>query len=183
MRILYGKKTVLYPFFPPKDMEYFWEIYGNGSRDNLGELASLDGREAVDRYIVNALSTGMFEIWVGYTKEGKASKRVGIIFTMLMKDHIISIHGAVDKKFLKGLDKKIKEKDKVTYTEDAFRVVLNYCLDTLAIPRVETTINENNKLAIALAVKCGMEKEGVLRKYIKTDDHFQDMVMLSKIKE
>jgi RimJ/RimL family protein N-acetyltransferase len=182
-KILYGNKTVLYPFFPDKDMAYFWEVYGEGSPEKLGEWMKVGDADSISKFIVRSLDASVLQMWIGYTKEGKASKRCGIIYIIGVKPHIVSIHGAADKRYIKGLDKKLKEKNKVTFTEDAFKAVLNYCFDTLKVDRVETTIEKSNKLAQALAVKCGMEKEGVLRKYIKVDDHAIDMVMLSKIKE
>ena len=182
-KILYGKKTVLMPFFPDKDMDYFWELYGEGSPDKLGEWVKVGKQDAISQFIARSIDAGVLQMWVGYTKEGKASKKCGIVYIIGVKPHIISIHGSADKRYIKGLDKKLKEKDKVTFTEDAFRAVLNYCFDVLKTDRVETTIEKSNKLAIALAVKCGMDKEGVLRKYIKVNDHVMDMVMLSKIKE
>lgn len=180
--ILKGKKTLLYPM-TDKDFDYFFEIYQQHDPSKMAAFNYIQGGNlGITQWITNAVNNRQMAIWVGYTKEGKATRKVGIIYAVYVNPTTVSIHGIVDTKFLKGLAVQLRKKDRLTYTEDSLNTVLDYFLSN-GTNRVETTIDKDNRLAIQLARKCGMKKEGVLRKILKVDDHFYDMVVLSKLKE
>jgi len=181
MKILEGKKTLLFPF-APADFDYFFELYEQ-EKYKFGELKKIGDKEQIKMFLIQSFASLSLLAWVGYTKEGKASRRAGIIYLFDITDRSCSIHGVVDKQFLKGLAKRLKQKDKLTYTEDALRTVLNFCFTEFNRERVDTTIPKNNRLAIALVKKVGFKQEGILREYAKIDDNPIDVVILSILKK
>jgi len=180
-KIIEGVKTILFPF-KAGDFPYFFEVYHQTDKLKLGELGKLGDDENIKEFLMFAFADGKIIAWTAYTKQGKASKKAGIIYLFDITNHSCSIHGIVDKTLLKGLAGKLKQKDKLTYAEDSLRAVIKFCFADMKRERVDTTIPASNRLALALAVKCGFRKEGKLRSYAECEGKMIDVVILSILK-
>lgn len=181
MKILEGKKTILFPF-EMTDFDFFFKVYSQTEKHKLGELRKLGDEKKIKLFLMNAMANGLLVAWVAYTKEGKASKKGGVIYIFDITQHSCSVHGIIDKDLLKGLATRLKSKKKLTYTEDALRTVVKFCFGEFNRERVDTNIPVDNRLAIKLAEKVGFKKEGVLRKYAKIGDKTLDVAIYSMLK-
>lgn len=187
MKILYGKKTILFPMMD-HEWDYFTEVYGQEDYRKLYGLVDEEGVEKAKQALKAKSEDGTGLFWVVRSNQGKKSRNVGIIFVLDYGDHRCNVNGAMDRKFKRGLgirlkDKEYREKHGVTFTEDAFKVVIDYCFNEIGKDRIESTIEEDNKLAINLTKKVGFKKEGVLRDFAKNGNGYLNVVMLSIVRE
>ena len=182
MKPLYGKKVILYPMVE-KDYDYFFEVYGQEENKKLYQLGEIGDSEAIKTSFIERQGNGEIYPWIVYTIQGKASRKVGIIFVILEGEHRCNINGVIDKIFLKGLAQRIKNNEKITYTEDSIKAVIKFCFKELQRERIEATIEYSNRLAINLMKKVGFRREGILKKFAKIGDAYLDIVIMALLKE
>lgn len=176
--MLVGKKVILFPL-AIVDLDNFVKLHRN---DTQGYLQRYCLKEMTDdeakRYILALLTMHQIAIFTVMTKEGKASRRAGYVYISDFSKDACNISGIMDKEFAQGLHKQLR-RDKYTYAQDALHTLLNFIFNRFELERIETTILSRNKLALALAQKEGFKKEGVMRHYIKINGQFDDVAVLS----
>ena len=176
--ILYGKKTILHTF-TPIDFDFVYDLIRQTNEADFNIFAGLSKEEIYD-IIVNGINEGSIAVFIAFTVEGKASKKFAVIFAFQTNIHEVSFHGIVDKRFLKGLAKRLRGK-KVTYTEDAGKTALEFLKKHF--DRIETLVNKENRLSVALVKKLGFKKEGLLRKKALINGKYIDYIIFSIVKE
>ena len=66
---------------------------------------------------------------------------------------------------------------------EALNLVKDYCLNELKVNRFQGGCCVKNIASKRVMEKCGMQCEGILRKYIILDDGYHDMYMFSIVNE
>lgn len=69
------------------------------------------------------------------------------------------------------------------YMTEALNLVKDYCLNELKVNRFQGGCCVKNIASKRVMEKCGMQCEGILRKYIILDDGYHDMYMFSIVNE
>jgi RimJ/RimL family protein N-acetyltransferase len=64
----------------------------------------------------------------------------------------------------------------------AVRLIADWAYDTLGLARLEITTHKDNDASIRVALKCGFEREGLLRAYRLQHGKRVDLVMFSRIR-
>lgn len=168
---LIGQKTLLLPF-AEYDLGNFIRLHQGDKDNNMGRLCL---KEYTDEqalfYITGLLNTAQVFIWTVYTKEDDPVF-AGFIYITNVNQYMVSLHGIADKNFSrkKGL------------AEDAAKILIKYLFNK-GVNRIETDVCESNKVALALDKKLGFVKEGVLRNHVIKDNGFENLVILSILKE
>lgn len=174
MKILYGKKTTLFPF-TPNDVDYFHELLKHEGT-LMGQVYFKDF-DSFFAYAVKNILERRWLVWTGLTKEGKASKKFGFIIVTDMNPYTVKIHGVADKRLMKGILPLLKREDKLTFAEDSFRTVIDYLFSGTKIHRVEAETFYSNIPARKLLEKVGFCKEARLREAVKINSHFEDLTI------
>jgi RimJ/RimL family protein N-acetyltransferase len=179
--ILTGKKVLLFPM-ADIDLEHFIKLHredkhGYMQRYCLKEMTPEEAR----KYILILVASSQIYVWTVMTKEGKASRRAGYVYISDLSKNACNVSGIMDNEFAKGLGR-ILRRDKLTYAQDSLHTLLKFIFEDFGLERVETTIVENNRTALSLAQREGFKKEGVMRHYLKVDDSFADVAVLSILK-
>ena len=133
-------------------------------------------------YIGLMISTGQIRVWTVYTKEGKASRKIGFIYLSDISSFSCLVVGILDKSVIRGIAKVIR-KGKYTFSEDALRTIMKWAFNGAGFKRIEYRMLSNNLLSKRLAEKSGFVKEGRLRKAFKIDDDLKDVLIYSVLKE
>lgn len=176
--ILYGKKVVLFPL-EPVDLEHFIKLHREDKKGNLQDmcLKNLSEDEA-NRYVRALLLTGQIRVWSVFTKDVKNPHRIGFIYLHDLKSFSSGVSGVMDSEIVKGLGKIIRN-GKYTYSEDATRVIIDFCFNKLNLHRLETSIIENNRRSLLLTKKVGWQIEGKARDAFKVDEEYKNLILLS----
>jgi len=181
--ILYGRKTILFPFHP-SELDHFVKLHRDDKNGLMCRfcLKEMTEQEARD-YITLMVQTQQVIAWTVQTKEGRASRRGGFIYLDGFTSFSTSVNGIMDNDFAKGLTKEMR-RGKYTYAEDALRTMIGYLFrEFKQLERVDANVLENNRRALRLDEKIGFKKEGVMRKGIKINGEFQNVIILSLLRE
>lgn len=181
MSHLTGKKVTLFPFNYKIDFQYFMELYKNGNRINLPVLSCCKDEQDLALSLGSLVKAKRIVMFVATRRFGDELKRLGMVLLIREADYKISMVNLTDEYVLKGLSKRFKNND-LTYSEDIINTIVDYCFENESIKRISISIPVREKLQIRLLKKVGFEKDGVLRKYVKIDNDFYDIALLSKIK-
>lgn len=178
--VLTGKKTMLFPF-RADDMPLFLRLHREDKKGYLGQfcLKYMNALEALN-YVNTLFVLNKIHVWTVYTKEVKP-RVVGFVYVSDLEKYKCSISGVVDGDFLKGLARELR-RDKYTYTEDAFRTLINHIF-TCTMIRIEANVADNNRLSLAMCKKVGFVVEGNRRKSMEMDGNFLNVMYLSILKE
>lgn len=162
--IISGKKSILFPI-TPKDSDY------------LDKLATSSGSWLIGNRMlaVENESRG----WLARTKEGKASRNIGVIIVTLMPMFSAIMKYFVDNTFFNGIDKELKN-NRYTYAEDAIRIALDEIFKN-GIIRVEILVMRKDELTLSFLKKVGFKISGQFG--TKQDDKLQDYFLLTLWKE
>lgn len=180
--ILYGKKVILFPF-EAGDLKHFVELHRQDNNGYLGQYCLKDmTEEEAGKYVTALLLTRQIIAWSVNTKEGKATRQIGFVYLHDITSFSCGISGVMDYKIVKGLGKLIREK-KYTFAEDTSRVIISYCFNGFNKERVETSVLEDNRRALALDRKVGWVQEGIARNAIKVNDEFKNIRLMSILKK
>lgn len=179
--ILYGKKTIGFPFMY-HDLEHFISLLREDKLGYMGKfcLKKMDENQAA-QYIHKMILSNEIIIWTIYTKEGKGSRKAGYAYLTDITPFSCEVGGIMDIKFAQGLTKHLR-RDKYTYAEDAFRSMLKYAFEK-GMERCQSVILEFNRRSIALDRKIGFKKEGVLRKAFELEGKLINLHVFSLLKE
>ena len=66
---------------------------------------------------------------------------------------------------------------------EGLKLVLQYAFTSLGLHRLEANIQPENSASIALAKRCGFEKEGYSKRYLKIGDRWRDHERWAILKE
>lgn len=180
--ILYGKKTIGFPFIV-QDLEHFVRLLREDKFGYMGRMCLKKMSEIqAAQYVHNMILNGEIFIWSIFTKEGKASRKAGYAYLTDVTPFSCEVGGIMDIKFAKGLTKHLRQ-DKYTYAEDAFRSMLRYCFEKCHIQRCQSVILEFNRRSMALDYKIGFKKEGILRKAFDLEGTLINLHVFSLLKE
>ncbi len=180
--ILYGKKTIGFPFIF-QDLDHLVKLLRNDKFGYMGKFCLKKmTEEQAGHYIHTMIINGELVIWSIYTKEGKASRKAGYAYLTDITPFSCEVGGIMDIQFAKGLTKQLRQ-DKYTYAEDAFRAMLRYCFEKCGIERAQSVILEFNRRSMALDYKIGFKKEGILRKAFEYEGQLVNIHMFSLLKE
>jgi RimJ/RimL family protein N-acetyltransferase len=177
---LVGKKVILFPL-DESDVEDFIKLHQHDNgvmcRYSLIGMSDEEARRVVMAYLI----AGDLMPFTIKTKEGKASRTVGYIYITDLDAHCASISGAIDREFYKGLAKQMS-KDRYTFAQDAFNVLIRFCFRELNVNRVECDILKRNRAAISLVNRENMKYEGTLRQSHYRNGKYEDICMFSILK-
>lgn len=181
MNTIIGKRVILFDF-APNDLDHFTELHREDKNGVMGRfcLAKMTEDEAKN-YITLLITTGQIKIWSVFTKEGKATRKVGYIYLTEISPFSCQVVGILDKSIIKGISKFIR-RGKYTFSEDALRTISKWAFNGAGFHRIEYRTFSNNILSRKLAEKSGFIKEGTLRKSFRIDDKFLDVVIYSALK-
>lgn len=162
--------------FAEYDMGNFIRLHRADKLNNMGRFCLKDySDEQALIYIASLLTKAEVFIWTVYTKEDEP-RFAGFIYLTNVSNYMCSLHGIMDTDFAKTY---IKDK---SLAEDAARTLIKFCFDK-GVNRIETDVCQSNRLALALDKKLGFVKEGVLRNVVIKDKGFENLVILSILKE
>lgn len=180
LTILTGKKTMLFPF-TAADLPLFIRLHREDRKGYLGQfcLKYMNALEAVN-YIDALFKLNKIHVWTVYIKSTNKPKVAGFVYVSDVEKYKCTICGVMDNEFARGLGREIR-RDKYTYTEDAFRTLINHIF-TATMIRIEVNVVENNRLSLALCKKVGFVIEGNRRKSMEMDGNFFDVFYLSILK-
>ena len=179
-KIIYGKKVTLFPF-SEADIDYFHFLLKHEGY-LMGQVYFKDF-ESYFAYVAREILNQQILLWTGWTKDGKASEKIGFISLSHFTPWSVEIHGFSDKKIMKGLVRLLEREDKYTYAEDSLRTIINYCFDDLKIHRVETECFNSNIPAKKLIEKAGFIREGRRIQSVKVNDQFEDIIYYGLINQ
>ena len=176
-QVIEGKKCILLPF-EPVDALYFAEVY----KDNEDKLVNgfIEGEfdvEVLAKEVQSKHDAGKLDIWIARTRQGSKARNIGFLVISDNMGYKATLHGFVDKQFLKDIAKQLDER--YTYTEDALKTMIDWCFDYLKLQRLDVGIRAENKLSLKICTKVGFKLEGTLRNYLKIGNGFHDLVALS----
>jgi hypothetical protein len=182
MEVIYGKKVILFDFLAT-DLDHFVKLHRDDKKGYLQHmcLKKMTEDEAKD-YVKALIISGQIKIYSVFTKEGKASKRIGFIYLGEKSSFSCSTSGIMDMDIAKGLLKQIR-KGKYTWAEDSYQTLIKHCFNGMGMQRLTTTVLSNNRRSIKLTEKVGFVKEGRLRKAFKMDDKYYDIIQYGLLKE
>lgn len=172
---LVGEKTMLLPF-AEYDMGNFVRLHRSDKDNNMGRFCLKDySDEQAIHYVSGLISKGHIFIWTVYTKEDDP-KFAGFIYLTDVSNYMVSLHGIMDRDFAR------ENRRGKSLAEDSARCLIDYCFKK-GVNRVETDVCQSNRLALALDKKLGFVQEGVLRNVVIKDKGFDNLVILSILKE
>lgn len=177
-----GRRVILFEV-EPRDFKDFAALHRQDTKGYLHRysLHKMTEEEA-ENYVKACFVMGQILAFTIMTKEGKAARRAGYIYLTDLEKHGCTIIGCLDKEFLKGLGKQLR-KDKYTFSEDALRTLVDWTFKNCPhVHRIQSDVVGSNRLSVKLMERAGFKKEGVLRDYLKLDDHFEDMIIFSKLR-
>lgn len=179
--ILYGKKTISFPFIY-SDLEHLVTLLRGDKLGYMGKfcLKKMTFEQAAT-YIHQMVMSSEIVIWTVYTKEGKTSRKAGYAYLTDITPFSCEVGGIMDMKFAQGLTKHLR-KDKYTYAEDAFRSMLQYAFEKAGMERCQSVILEFNRRSMALDYKIGFKREGVLRKAFEYEGQLINLHIFSLLK-
>ena len=126
IEIIVGKRVVLFPL-ELADLDHFINLHREDKSGMMGRFCLREMTyEEARKYVLTLLATNQIRVWTGYTKEGKASKRLGYVYLTDITAFSCKVVGIIDKEVLKGLGKVIRQ-GKYTFSEDALRTILGWC--------------------------------------------------------
>lgn len=180
LTILKGRKTMLFPFHIA-DMKNFIRLHRADKKGYLGQFCFkyMTEAEAIN-YLHALIATNQIHIWTVFTKEMK-SRFVGFVYLSNIEKFKCTISGVMDPEFSRGLSRELR-RDKYTYSEDAFRSLIQHVF-TSTIIRIEADCTENNRLSFNLCKKVGFILEGMRRKAMEMDGEFYNVLYMSILKE
>lgn len=178
--ILTGKKVVLFPL-ASIDLDHFIQLHradinGYMQRYSLHKMTDDEAK----RYITLLLDNQQMFVFTVLTKEGKSSRRAGYVYMTDLTESACEISGIMDKEFARGLGRQLR-KDKYTYAQDAMHTLIEFLTNKLKLQRIQISLLENNAVARAMALREHFEVEGVLRKLIKINGEYKNVVIMSII--
>ena len=150
--ILTGKKSILFPI-TRKDYGY------------LEKLIQTIKDETKPSWLVGnppPLVKEQSEGWLARTKEGKASRNIGMILFTPLTVFSATMQYLIDNIFYNGIDKELKN-DRYTYAEDVIRIALDKVFEN-GIAKVEVPVMSDNKLTLAFLKRVGFRLEGHFKK-------------------
>ena len=175
-----GKRVVLFPF-EATELSHFVELHRQDKNGMLGRFCLKDlPQEAGESFFAEILLLGQIRIWSVYTKNGKASQKIGYMYIDDITPISCSLIGILDKSISKGLIK-ILNSGKYSWSEDAIRTLCKYIFEN-GINRIEYSFFNGNKLSENLAKKCGFKFEGIKRQCFKFGEELRDIVSYSLLK-
>ena len=180
MKILYGKKVTLFPF-QESDVDYFHFLLKHEGY-LMGQVYFKDF-ESYFAYVAREILNGQILLWTGWTKDGKASEKIGFIALSNFTPWSAEVHGFSDKKIMKGLVRLLEREDKYTYAEDSLRTIIKYCFDELNIHRLESECFKSNEAARKLLEKVGFKREGLRVDSVKFNGNFESIFYYGLINE
>lgn len=176
--ILTSDLVMLLPF-AEYDIGKFIELHRSDKSSNMGRFCLKEyTEEQAIFYITKLLNEGEVFVWTVYTKE-EEPRFVGFIYLSNVSQYMVSMHGIMDQSFAKNAR---KEKIDKTYAQDAQEALVKFCFEK-GVNRIETDICESNRTALALVKRVGFVKEGILRDVVIKDKGFENLVILSILKE
>lgn len=180
--ILYGKKTIGFPFIF-QDLDHFITLLREDKTGYMGRFCLKNfTTEQAGQYIHRMILNNELVIWTIYTKEGKGSRKAGYAYLTDITPFSCEVGGIMDMKFARGLTKHLRA-DKYTYAEDAFRAMLKYAFEKANMERCQSVILEFNRRSMALDYKIGFKKEGILRKAFEYEGKLINLHYFSLLKE
>lgn len=180
LTILKGRKTMLFPFHIV-DVKDFVRLHRNDKHGYMGRFCFKYMTEGESITYLHALiATNQIHIWTVTTKEAKP-RFVGFVYVSDVEKYKCTMGGSMDSLFAKGLSRELR-RDKYTYSEDAFRALINHVFTSTMI-RIEADVVEDNRMSLALCKKVGFSIEGVRRKSMEMDGKFFNVIYLSLLKE
>lgn len=166
-----GQKTLLLPF-AEYDLGNFIRLHRADKNNNMGRFCLKDYTdEQALIYITSELNRGQLFVWTVYTKD-EEPVFAGFIYLTNVSSYMVSLHGIADKAMMRRKD----------LAEDAARTLINRLFEK-GVNRIETDVCESNRTALALDKKLGFVKEGVLRNHVIKDKGFENLVIMSILKE
>ena len=131
--------------------------------------------ESYFAYVAREILNERILVWTVWTKNGKASEKIGFISLSNFTPCSVEVHGFSDKKVMKKLVKLLGRKDKYTYAEDALQTMINYCFEDLKIHRLETECFNSNAAQI-LFEKVGFTLEGLKLDSVKIENDYESVL-------
>ncbi|HNX02878.1 MAG TPA: GNAT family protein [Candidatus Cloacimonas sp.] len=175
-----GKRVILFAF-EATELKHFVELHRADKNGMLGRFCLKEmTQEAGEAYFTALILSGQIRIWSCYTKNGKASQKIGYLYLDDITPLGCSLIGILDKSITKGLIKILKS-GKYSWSEDAVRTLCNYIFEN-GINRVEYAFFSGNKLSENLAKKCGFSFEGIKRQCFKFGEELRDIHYYSLLK-
>ena len=181
--ILEGRKVLLAPFSFKADWDAFVEVHQQDKTGKMGQFSFMLNKDPIGSRVVieNLINNGLI-VWSIFTKEGKATRRVGFVYLNDVNTYSAFIQGIMDQHFARGLIKEFRKK-KYTYSEDALRTLVTFVFEKMSLQRVQADMIESNHLAIALLERVGFRKEGLLKKAVLLNGEAKNIVIMGLLKE
>lgn len=175
-----GKRIILFPF-DALDLPHLVELHRADTKGMLGRFCLKDATlDDGAKYFVALILSGKIRIWSVYTKNGKASQKIGYLYIDDITPISCSLIGVLDKAITRGLIKLLKS-GKYSWSEDAVRTLSNFIFEN-GINRIEYCFFKGNRLSENLAKKCGFSFEGIKRQCFKFGEEYKDTVYYSLLK-
>lgn len=162
MKILYGKRTTLFPF-DESDVPYFHSLLKH--EGYLMGQKYFNSFEAFFAFAVKNILERRWMVFTLMTKPGAGfakPEKFGFVIIDMTDPAAVQVHGLTDKKIMKGILKILRRPEKLTYAEDALRTALSYCFDDLKLIRVFAEVYESNMPCKKLLEKCGFLKSVIV---------------------
>lgn len=160
--ILSSTDIVLVPTVE-KEIPYIWDLLGKWHSGRLWKQM-YQCQEQFNNDIKSRFNSRCDIVWTVWTKQGKASKKIGII---LLSDICYGlsaeIHGVYDRDNMKG---KLSDK--------SFKLALDFCFNNIGCARVNARFFEKNKLLIDFLSRHGFRRNAYLKKSVYINENIHD---------
>lgn len=177
---LLGHKTMLLPF-AEYDMGNFVRLHRADKQGNMGRFCLKDySDEQAIFYITGLVNKAELFAWSVFTKE-EFPRFVGFIYLTNVSHYMVSVHGIMDEGFSKSLSNE-ESKNKPSHAQEALSLIIEHCFSK-GVNRIETDICQSNRKALALVKRLGFSQEGILRNVVIKDKGFENLIILSILKE
>ena len=135
------------------------------------KITTLDEEKKFLKNIEEKYKSNNYYNWLITLKESK--KIIGTInLRVEEKNETVEVNYALDNRYTdKG------------YMTEALNLVKEYCLNELKVNRFQGGCCVENIASKRVMEKCGMQCEGILRRYIVLNDGYHDMYMFSIVNE
>lgn len=177
--VIKGDKVTLLPI-SEYELPVFIKLHMEDKDSKMGRYCLKDYNiEQARFYITSELNNGNLFIWTVYTRS-IPPVFVGFIYLNDVNAHKASIHGIMDTSFAKKVAH--RRDKKISYSTEAFRNLISYCFSK-GLHRIETDVAASNKFALTLDKKIGFREEGRMRHAVVKQSGYDDLVLLSILKE
>ena len=177
---LTGHKVILFPFDLKADFDLFVDLNRRFSKELHGTMRPERINQRLSDTIM-AWQSGDLLLWTGYTNHGTSSERSGFLWLEDLTEDSATIFGLHVP--AATTTRKRKDRPRVSYAEEAIRLIVAYAFETMNLVRISSEILDTNPLSMNLLERSGFQREGILRSRGRIEGKLHDTHLYATIRK